>query len=330
MESDLQVSNTICQHPAERTSNSENQPSEIMVYEEHISTDDEYLDEAISLPQAPMVVEVVNCEEVQIGSTVNVHGPAVVTEGSCQNLRLPFLSASTQVNVYEGSTVQTGPRISYNNLINVTNIVEANTVRFDESERLAIEDQMQLQRDASVTTTVNFISRQMWPAWPPKRIGEHLQHPVPYVVLTHTVTEECLTLEECAFLIRHMQKYHMDCNKWDDIGFNFLIGGDGNVYEGRGWDVVGSYAGEKYNKVSIGIAVIGNFMDVLPSKRQLRAIEVCIEEGVKLGKLSEDYKVLMHCQLRDSESPGTKFIELIKTWPRWSKTPCTEKYLTRI
>jgi hypothetical protein len=26
-----------------------------------------------------------------------------------------------------------------------------------------------------------------------------------------------------------------------DIGYSFLIGGDGNVYEGRGWDRVGSH-----------------------------------------------------------------------------------------
>ena len=33
---------------------------------------------------------------------------------------------------------------------------------------------------------------------------------------------------------------------WDDIGYNFLIGADGNAYMGRGWD-------------RVGIAVIGNF-----------------------------------------------------------------------
>ncbi len=29
--------------------------------------------------------------------------------------------------------------------------------------------------------------------------------------------------------------------KYCDIGYNFLIGGDGNVYEGRGWDRQGSH-----------------------------------------------------------------------------------------
>lgn len=40
--------------------------------------------------------------------------------------------------------------------------------------------------------------------------------------------------------------------------FRFLIGGDGSVYEGRGWHKVGAHT-IGYNKKSIGIALIGNF-----------------------------------------------------------------------
>ena len=33
----------------------------------------------------------------------------------------------------------------------------------------------------------------------------------------------------------------MESKNWDDIGYNFLIGGDGGVYEGRGWDKQGAH-----------------------------------------------------------------------------------------
>lgn len=44
-------------------------------------------------------------------------------------------------------------------------------------------------------------------------------------------------------------------------GFNvyrFLIGGDGKVYEGRGFNIVGAHA-PSYNDKSIGICLLGNW-----------------------------------------------------------------------
>lgn len=38
-----------------------------------------------------------------------------------------------------------------------------------------------------------------------------------------------------------MQTYHMESRNWDDIGYNFMVGGDGDVYEGRGWDKQGAH-----------------------------------------------------------------------------------------
>lgn len=43
----------------------------------------------------------------------------------------------------------------------------------------------------------------------------------------------------------------MDSNGWDDIGYSFIVGEDGNVYEGRGWRRVGAHA-PNYNSNSIG------------------------------------------------------------------------------
>lgn len=39
---------------------------------------------------------------------------------------------------------------------------------------------------------------------------------------------------------------------------SFCIGGTGKVYEGRGWDVVGTHT-PKYNSNSTGICFIGDF-----------------------------------------------------------------------
>lgn len=132
-----------------------------------------------------------------------------------------------------------------------------------------------------------------------------------------------------------MQTFHMESRNWDDIGYNFMIGGDGAVYEGRGWDKVGAHTlGEffistlktvlmlsfllGYNTGSIGIAYIGTFNSKEPSKRQLTAGFLLMNEGLRLKKLIPDYKIYAHRQLIASESPGKAFFELIKTWDHWT------------
>lgn len=136
-----------------------------------------------------------------------------------------------------------------------------------------------------------------------------------------------------------MQTFHMESNNWDDIGYNFMIGGDGAVYEGRGWDKQGAhtkglhqsdYLSTKcftkfhaltsgYNVGSIGIAYIGTFNSKLPNDKQLVAGFLLMEEGVRLNKLVADYKIYAHRQLIASESPGATFFEEIKKWDHWAK-----------
>ena len=43
-----------------------------------------------------------------------------------------------------------------------------------------------------------------------------------------------------------------------------MVGGDGRVYEGRGWLVQGAHA-PTYNSISHGICILGNFMTHMPS-----------------------------------------------------------------
>lgn len=88
---------------------------------------------------------------------------------------------------------------------------------------------------------------------------EPLSLPVPFVVVHHGgMRKYCTTMGECAAIVRSYQNYHIDFNGWNDIGYNFLVGEDGNVYEGRGWEAVGAHA-PTYNTRSIGICIIGDF-----------------------------------------------------------------------
>lgn len=118
-------------------------------------------------------------------------------------------------------------------------------------------------------------------------------------------------------IIRNIQKYHIESARFSDIGYNFLIGGDGNSYEGRGWDFVGAHTGG-HNTGSIGIAFIGMFDETPPTAVQLNAAKKLIEEGVRLKKLDADYKLFGHRQFKLTNSPGDALYTIIQEWPKWS------------
>lgn len=117
--------------------------------------------------------------------------------------------------------------------------------------------------------------------------------------------------------MRSIQRYHMAQVNCDDIGYNFVVGGDGAVYVGRGWDIRGEHT-YGFNAKSIGIGFIGTFSDVAPPKHQLNAAQKILDEGVKLEKLITDYKLYGQRQLTATESPGEAFYRIILKWEHWT------------
>lgn len=144
-----------------------------------------------------------------------------------------------------------------------------------------------------------------------------LKLPVDKVIIAHTVTEGCETRDGCSYRARFIQAYHMDTLNWEQVGYNFMIGGDGGVYEGRGWDYVGAHT-VPYNRISIGIAFIGDFDHMEPTEQQLKACLLLMDEGVRLKKLKPEYKIYGHRQLLATQSPGEKLYNIIKTWKHFA------------
>lgn len=167
---------------------------------------------------------------------------------------------------------------------------------------------------------MKIIGRREWLAQPPQQEITKLILPVPYVVIMHTATEQCFNQADCTFTVRYIQSFHIDSRKWWDIGYNFLVGGDGYVYEGRGWKNEGAHT-FGYNKISIGIAFIGTFNNVLPTADQMKACQLLIEKGVNSGYIQTNYTLFAASQLSQTQSPGIMFAEELKTWPHFSLTP---------
>jgi hypothetical protein len=74
------------------------------------------------------------------------------------------------------------------------------------------------------------------------------------VTIHHTETPST----DPARQVRGIQNYHMDTRGWCDVGYHFLIGVDGTIYEGRPLEKLGAHTGGQ-NTNNIGIAFIGCF-----------------------------------------------------------------------
>ncbi|KAH7941925.1 hypothetical protein HPB49_018580 [Dermacentor silvarum] len=127
---------------------------------------------------------------------------------------------------------------------------------------------------------ITIVSRNSWGARPP-RVEVAMKDPrAEHVFIHHTTGPQCKHKTSCIRLVRSQQKHHMDTNRWPDISYNFLVGGDGLVYEGRGFGREGAHT-HGYNRVGIAIAFVGDYNRAKPSQRMLLAAKRLISCGVR-------------------------------------------------
>ncbi|KAM3964005.1 peptidoglycan-recognition protein LB-like [Aphomia sociella] len=179
------------------------------------------------------------------------------------------------------------------------------------------ETQSRIESMSHITHTENeypfpFYTREDWNAEPSTDIRP-LKTPTPYVVIHHTyIPPACNDTKQCKADMKAMQDYHKSLD-WGDIGYNFCVGSEGGAYEGRGWETIGIHASAA-NSVSIGICLIGDWREELPPAQQLQTTKALIEEGVKRGYISSDYKLIGHKQVNPTECPGVALLNHISKW----------------
>jgi hypothetical protein len=125
------------------------------------------------------------------------------------------------------------------------------------------------QESTSGVPQPRIISRKGWGANESWATREPVYETPTHFVIHHTVTSN--NPEDPAYIVRAIYQYHALSKGWGDIGYNFLIDRQGNIYEGRkgGDGVVGIHAGD-YNYGSIGIAVLGDYrtVDMTPAMKE--------------------------------------------------------------
>ncbi|XP_020787162.2 N-acetylmuramoyl-L-alanine amidase [Boleophthalmus pectinirostris] len=161
------------------------------------------------------------------------------------------------------------------------------------------------------------IPRCQWGAKP--RVGTPIPLSLPlnnlFVHHTSTPSSPCLTFPECARDMRSMQRFHQEDRGWSDIGYSFVMGSDGYVYEGAGWNIVGTHT-RGQNSVGYGVSFIGNYSAVLPSRYSIDLLRhrlvKCAVDG---GRLVSNFSLKGHRQMVNyTACPGDALFSEIRGW----------------
>ncbi len=151
-----------------------------------------------------------------------------------------------------------------------------------------------------------------WPLSYPEKVSKIIVH--------HTATTK--HLDDPARAIRDIYYWHSVKKGWGDIGYNYIIDQQGNIYEGRfgGEGVIGAHAGPG-NTGSIGIALLGEYEQTSPPESAITSLTNLIREKAKLYQIDtegnslfrgKNYPNIMgHRDIMSTACPGQKVYDLL-------------------
>ncbi|CAF1089535.1 unnamed protein product [Rotaria sp. Silwood1] len=167
---------------------------------------------------------------------------------------------------------------------------------------------------------VSFVDRAGWGAREPTSITNLTGKPLSFYVIHHSYQPpNCYDDTSCIQRVKAIQDLHQLDRGWVDIGYHFLVGENGKVYEGRGWDRQGAHAPE-WNNDAYGICIIGDFRTAPPNEKALSAVYSWIRCGIARGHVKKDYHIITHRQSQRpsyTECPGDGTFNVVNKWSRF-------------
>ncbi|XP_071451904.1 uncharacterized protein [Hetaerina americana] len=126
-------------------------------------------------------------------------------------------------------------------------------------------------------------------AWDEKKMKLYTIQPTQYIVVRDG-GKRCKTHAECLVSLSEEMRQADDpeCRLAD----NFYIGGNGEVYEGRGWYAAPFWHLHGMRRRAVTVKFLGSHESEGPSERTLRAFWRMAKDGVWGGRLSADYHAL--------------------------------------
>lgn len=158
------------------------------------------------------------------------------------------------------------------------------------------------------------VSREQWGAQCLRANHDPMQA-VTRITLHHTDEHAGMRGKADADVVRAIQRYHQDQQGWADIGYHYLVGRDGRIYEGRSTAVQGAHSGGANNVQNLGVSVIGSFCDAPPPPKQLATLGAFLED--RCGAYGvERVSLLGHRDLGPTECPGGALYGWLQSFKR--------------
>jgi N-acetylmuramoyl-L-alanine amidase len=115
-------------------------------------------------------------------------------------------------------------------------------------------------------------------------------------------------------VVRRIELYHRNEKRWAAIGYHYLVGKDGRVYEGRPVAYQGAHVSGA-NEHNLGISVMGDFHRNLPNSRQLAAVQAFLNDSRARFKVAKS-RIYGHRDLNASICPGNALYGWLKKYKK--------------
>lgn len=176
---------------------------------------------------------------------------------------------------------------------------------------------LQVPRPWPVSHPFYLVERQMW--WP---YSEPLQAPplnkfsVLNVILLHTRSEPCRDQSGCTEYVKQVQN-----DTWTRTGvhipYNFLVGGDGKTYEGRGWKAQHGFPELPGRNDTIVVGIIGTYNDRRPEAVMYAEVKALLTESIRRFYLAPSYKLYGVVNGSQPENDGKALYVELQHFKHW-------------
>lgn len=136
------------------------------------------------------------------------------------------------------------------------------------------------------------------------------------VIVLHTRSEPCTDQATCIQLVQKLQN-----DAWTQNGthipYNFLIGGDGKTYEGRGWKSQHGFPNLPGFNDTIVVGIIGTYHDRRPDNVLLAETKALLTESIRRFSLSPHYRLYGVIDSSMPDNDAKALYSEVKEWRHW-------------